>query len=208
MTILAIESSTPHASLALWIDGEVIWKSEFVSERAHNSHVFAPLEEALAICDRQIDLIAVGIGPGSYGGVRVGIAVANGFALALGATTLGISSLEAIGNADDYAVIGDARRKSFFLARVTGGKLLGEPALLTKEGLADDLTGLGQNDVPIFTSDPKLAGEYSAAVLAYPEATRLAEIASELPPDEAEVLASRPLQPHYLRAPYITVSKK
>ena len=174
MTILAIESSTPHASLVLWKDGEVIWKSEFTSDRAHNAHIFAPLKEALAICDRQIDLIAVGIGPGSYGGVRVGIAVANGFALALNARTVGISSLEAIGETEDYAVIGDARRKSFFLARVRGSRLQAEPALLTEEGLVADLTGLGQNGVPVFTSDPKLAEKYSGPVLAFPSASRLA----------------------------------
>ena len=208
MTILAIESSTPHASLALWKDGDVVWESEFTSERAHNSRIFAPLEEALSLCDRQLDVIVVGIGPGSYGGVRVGIAVANGFALALGAKTIGVSSLEAIGDTNDYAVIGDARRKSFFLARVTGNKLQGEPELLAEEGLVAGLRGLDQDGVPVCTSDPKLSEQHPAAQLAYPAARRLAMIAAEMTEDEIASAAQKLLQPHYLRAPYITVPKK
>ena len=207
-TILAIESSTPHASLALWRDGEIVWDSAFTSDRAHNSHIFEPLEAGLETCGRAIDLVVVGIGPGSYGGVRVGIAVANGLALALGSKTIGWSSLESMSGEPDFAVIGDARRKSFFLARIRNGKQEEEPALLTEQGLIDDLTLLNRKGVPLFTSDPALAESHAAVVLVWPSAVHLAQIAAELTPEEIAALESKPLEPHYLRAPYITTPKQ
>ena len=206
MTILAIECSTPHASLALWRDGAVVWEAAFTSERAHNSRIFAPLEEGLTHCDRHLDWIAVGVGPGSYGGVRVGIAAANGFALSLGADALGVSSLEAFNDSDDYRVIGDARRQSFFVARVIGGVLEGEPKLVSR----DELMVLceGPQQAPIFTSDPSLAGAFPGVGLAFPTARRLAESTSRRTTEELSAAAERPLEPHYLRAPYITKPKK
>jgi len=206
MTILAIECSTPHASLAIWRDGSLFWEAAFTSERAHNARIFAPLEEGLEQCGRQLDWIAVGVGPGSYGGVRVGIAVANGFALALGAGVLGVSSLEAIDDGDDYRVIGDARRKSFFVGHVVGGVLEEEPDLVSGDELAAAFEIGGQT--PIFTSDRNVADEFPAVRLAFPAACRLAENTSRKTNEELSRIAERPLEPHYLRAPYITTPKK
>jgi tRNA A37 threonylcarbamoyladenosine modification protein TsaB len=49
--ILGIETSTPHASLALWDPavGSVVWEQTFSSDRAHNSVIFEPLREALEV---------------------------------------------------------------------------------------------------------------------------------------------------------------
>lgn len=206
MTILAIECSTPHASLAIWHEGAVIWETAFTSERAHNSRIFAPLEEGLEQCGRQLDWIAVGVGPGSYGGVRVGIAVANGFALALGAKTLGVSSLEAIADAEDYRVIGDARRKTYFVAQVAGGDLQGEPDLVP----TDELKGIlhdNESD-PVFSSDPKMVDAFPGVRFACPGASSLANIVARMTHEQRDSRAEQPLEPHYLRAPYITTPKK
>lgn len=208
--ILAIETSTPRASLALFDEsgGGVIWERSFTSDRAHNSMIFEPLEEGLERCGRAIDRIVVGRGPGSYGGVRVGIAVANGLSLALGAPAAGLSSLEAMDlAAADYAVIGDARRASFFLARVESGKLRGEPDLLIEQGLVADLTLLRQRGLPVVTAEEAVAERFGAA-LVYPVAGKLAAVAAEWPRAKFEALAEQPLEPHYLRAPYITMPKK
>src|SRR5690349_3926881 len=75
MEILAIESSAPRGSLALWRDGRLVEVQEFQSERAHNSVLFAPLNAVLHQSEA-LDLIVCGTGPGSYSGVRVGIAAA------------------------------------------------------------------------------------------------------------------------------------
>ena len=71
MTILALETSTSQASLAVWRDGEVVREWSFCSERSHNSLLFAPLREAWAVAEP--DLMVVGTGPGSYAGVRVAL---------------------------------------------------------------------------------------------------------------------------------------
>ena len=208
--LLAIESSTPRASLALFDRkaADVVWSREFTSERAHNALIFAPLAEALDYCDRQIDLIAVGRGPGSYGGVRVGIAVAHGLGLALGAPVIGLSSLLAMDpTATDYAVIGDARRQTWFVARIAAGALAAEPELLTEQGLIADLTLLHRDGVPVFTADPALAAAHPGVRHALPDARLLARRAAALAADAIAPLADQPLEPHYLRAPYITTPK-
>lgn len=205
--LLAIESSTPRASLALYdpATGEVAWRSEFTSERAHNALIFAPLAEALDRCQRRLDLIAVGRGPGSYGGVRVGIAVAHGLSLALGAPAVGLSSLEAMGSGEsNYAVIGDARRQTWFVARVESGTLRGEPRLTDQQGLIDELTLLHRNGNPVYSADPNLAAAHPGVLHAVPDAARLARRAASLDAVEVAALAAEPLEPHYLRAPYIT----
>src|SRR5436190_478423 len=68
--------------------------------------------------------IIVGLGPGSYAGVRIAIATALGLRSATGAKLTGIPSICALDvETADYCVIGDARRQSFFFARVAAGKL-------------------------------------------------------------------------------------
>lgn len=207
--LLAIESSTPRASLALYDQEaeQVIWSRDFSSERAHNAVIFAPLAEALDRCGRKLDLIAVGRGPGSYGGVRVGIAVAQGLSLALGAPAIGLSSLEAMGAPESScAVIGDARRQSWFVARIEQETLAGEPLLLDREGLLAELNQLRHDGVPILTADAALAAEFSPyhVVFRDPGAEWLARRAAALDPSAIARLAAEPLEPHYLRPPHIT----
>lgn len=205
--ILAIESSVPKASLALFDRGKnaAVWTRRFTSQRAHNAVIFEPLEEALAVSGRSLELIVIGRGPGSYGGVRVGIAVAHGLSLALGAPVIGISSLEAMdADAETYAVIGDARQQSFFVARIESGRLVAEPDLVTKEGLVADLTLLSERQVPVLTADPALAAAHGTVGHALPTAARLAARAARLDREAIARLADQPLEPHYLRAPYIT----
>src|SRR6056297_2108198 len=134
--ILAIETSTTHASLALVnsVDGPVVRECRFVSERAHNAVIFEPVTDLLADHGGDLEGIAVGLGPGSYGGVRVGIAVANGLSLVLGIPVVGISSLEAWEtDSSNCTVLGDARRQTFFRAEIREGELQGESQLLPEE---------------------------------------------------------------------------
>ena len=84
--ILALETSTRRASLAVvsGSDGELCWEAAFETDRSHNSKIFDPVQEALDRFGDALTAIAVGIGPGSYGGIRVGIAVANGLSVSRG----------------------------------------------------------------------------------------------------------------------------
>ena len=207
--ILGIETSTPHASLALVAPdaNEPVWESSFETERAHNAVIFDPVQEVIGRFKREITGIAVGVGPGSYGGVRVGIAVANGLSLVLNVPIVGVSSLEAWESEEEnYTVLGDARRKSFFVARIVGHTLQGEPDLMSEE---EAVSLIGESETReggrFFTADRKVAEMIPAVSLSHPAARLVASRASRLS-DEVWA-AEATLEPHYLRAPYITIPK-
>lgn len=206
--ILGIETSTPRASLALYDRDadKVLWSHDFTTERAHNAVIFEPVSEMLEHYRDQLTGIVVGVGPGSYSGVRVGIAVANGLGLSLGVPTMGRSSLEAWDLSEDtYAVISDARRKSYAVAEVVDRRVMGEPDLVDAEGLEAKLSEFASSGIPRYSADAKVVETFVGLSLAHPDAVQIAKRAGELSPENwLEV----PLEPHYLRAPYITSPKQ
>lgn len=202
---LAIETSSPQASLALFDPGthQTVWSDRFFADRSHNSRIFGPVSEALEVSEHSLERILVGTGPGSYSGIRVGISVANGLEIALGAQTAGISSFTAIDpDLSDYLVAGDARRQTLFIARVTDGKLAGEPDLMDGAEFADRLDRTG--DLPIFTVDESIAKNYPGVEQRLPDAIHFARQFERF----SEIHDGRPIEPHYLRPPYITQAKK
>ena len=199
--ILAIESSTPHASLALLdpASGSLELERAFSSDRAHNSVIFSPLQDMLAaLGDRPLSGIVLGTGPGSYSGIRVGIAVAAALGLARSCPVIGLPSIVAL--ARDALVVGDARRQSFYTAEVRGHRLIGEPELGAAEPF---LSRIAASDLPVLTTDA-VAPVGSNARVVTPQAADLARLAAGLSPEDWRAMASVPLEPLYLRAPYIT----
>lgn len=201
--VLAIECSTPRASLAVVADGVVRFEGGFESDRHHNALLFAPLQEAIeALEGASLDEIVVGTGPGSYSGTRVGIAAGQGVGMVHGCPVVGLSSLVALG-LDEGLVIGDARRGSAWWARLGAG--LPQPQLVD----ATDLSPLIDGPVHALEDLSRLGlGEDVEVRAAIPKATALA--AAWLGLDEAtrETLRSEPPQPAYLRPPHITEAKK
>jgi tRNA threonylcarbamoyl adenosine modification protein YeaZ len=205
--ILALETSTRRASLAVYDreSGRIVDGADFTTDRAHNAAIFAPLERLVAAHRDQLDGIVVGLGPGSYGGVRVGIAVANGLSVAMGLPLIGGNSLEAWETADDsYLVVGDARRGSCFVAVVRDRKLQGEPELVDDADLDRFLAPLRAEGLAVHTCDAKVVEGVAGAILSYPEAGHLAARYRDA---DLNGIAQTALEPVYLRAPYITVPK-
>jgi len=203
--ILGIETSTPRATLVLrdLATGTIVWRREFTTDRAHNAVIFSPLEEMLDQYRSELSGIVVGLGPGSYSGIRVGIAVANGLGLALGIPTVGVSSLEAWDvDADSHVILGDARRRSFFVAEVADRTLIDEPQLIDADKIEAALSPLRDRGLQCFTADRRVTEMVENVELAFPLAERLPLTSPENWP------ANVPLEPHYLRAPYITMPKK
>ncbi|MGB6223726.1 tRNA (adenosine(37)-N6)-threonylcarbamoyltransferase complex dimerization subunit type 1 TsaB [Haloferula sp.] len=204
--ILAIESSTPRASLALLRESRVIFERSFESDRNHNAAMFAPLQEALAALESEsLDAVIIGTGPGSYSGTRVGIAAGQGVAMVHACPAVGLSSLLAAGVAEGVAV-GDARRGSAWWAEITPGKLP-QPAMLPTEALEEQLVGTGQ----IFTFEDleklSLPNEITVQRL-QPNAVLLAEAWLDLPQAARDELSNVPPQPAYLRPPHVTAAKQ
>ncbi len=98
MKLLALETCTEACSIALWIDGELHERHE-VAPRQHAELALPWAESLLAeagIAKSQLDVIAVGRGPGAFTGVRLGVALAQGIALGLDRPVVPISTLAAL----------------------------------------------------------------------------------------------------------------
>ncbi|BCX47964.1 tRNA threonylcarbamoyl adenosine modification protein YeaZ [Haloferula helveola] len=202
-SLLAIESSTPRASLVLWRDGEVVFEGGFESDRHHNALLFAPLRQAIEILgESRLDEVIVGTGPGSYSGTRVGIAAGQGVGLVHDCPVVGLSSLLALGFAEG-TVVGDARRGSGWWAEIGDG--LPDPQLAE----AAELPGLVPGEVFALEDLGKLGLPPEIEVRpAQPTARRLVEAWLALDEPTRAPLRAEPPQPAYLRPPHITEAKK
>ena len=119
MLILAFDTATPVASVAVVRDGEVLGE-----RRSQAIRVLADADQVLreaALGPDVLDALAIGIGPGSFTGIRIGLAAARGLALALDLPVAGISTLDALaaGAPGAVAVI-DARRQEVFAEGADG----------------------------------------------------------------------------------------
>jgi tRNA threonylcarbamoyladenosine biosynthesis protein TsaB len=208
MKILAIELSTAGGSLA-WSNGDVDASTalrtslvrEWPNNRKNSGAFFENLDNATRKCGAP-DVIVVGLGPGSYAGTRIAISAAIGLQISSGARLIGFPSICAIESAKaDYCVIGDARRQSFFFARISANELMEGPDLFSEEGLKRKLASLG-NDTPIFCSES--LPQFLEATVRYPSAHLLARLAQ----DPNRNFKLPPLEPMYLRDPHITMPKK
>lgn len=124
MTILALEFSSEQRSVAVARGTTVL--AGVTEAGARRTAAFDLIERTLAQANlerEEIEAIAVGLGPGSYTGVRAAIALAQGWQLACGARTTGVSSVAAIAAAAQAEkvlgrvnVVVDAQREEFYLA--------------------------------------------------------------------------------------------
>ena len=201
-TTLAIETSTHQGSVAVLHEGQIAFSESCGAGRSHSSLLFSVLERALRAVPEgaRIDQIAVGLGPGSYAGVRIAIAAATGFALATKAELVGLPSIVALGEGE-YVALGDARRESYYFALVRDGECVEGPLLLSAEELAQKLA---RCPVPVVASEELGAVIPGAIEFRYPCAERLARLAAA----GRSIMARGDLQPIYLREPHITTAKK
>ena len=99
MLILALDTTTSAGSCALMRDGRLVREEASDASQPQASRLpgeLAALLEREAVALRQVDVLAVGVGPGSFTGLRVGIAAMQGLALALGRPLIGVSALDAL----------------------------------------------------------------------------------------------------------------
>jgi tRNA threonylcarbamoyl adenosine modification protein YeaZ len=198
MKTLALELSSARGSLA-WSDGTAEpFVREFPNDRKHSGLFF----ENLQLCLQRFgapDRIVVGLGPGSYAGTRIAIATATGLQATNDAELIGFPSLAALETeAEQYDVIGDARRQSFFYAHVSGRRCVSGPLLCTQEELGERLASVRY---PVFSMETLVA--FPHAVVAYPSALVLAQMVAT----HADSGMHAPLEPIYLREPHITQPK-
>jgi tRNA threonylcarbamoyl adenosine modification protein YeaZ len=128
--VLAIDTSTSRTSVAIIEDAKVLYSGFRDGATAHGPSLPALVQEALSISD--VDEVVVGMGPGPFTGLRVGIAFAQSFALARQIPVRGVCSLDAIAaqiKENDFIITVDARRKEVYWARYTNGVRISDPAV-------------------------------------------------------------------------------
>ena len=127
---LVIDTSTNRTVVGVINDGKLIWSGHRDGATAHGPSL--PLLVAEAIEQHSIDQVIVGMGPGPFTGLRVGIAFAHTFARARKIEVIGVCSIDAIAAHIDeieFIVATDARRKEWYWAHYTHGIRIGEPAV-------------------------------------------------------------------------------
>ncbi len=151
MRILAFESSAKSAAVALLQDGDLLGEYYQNGGQTHSRTLMKMAVDLIANCDlteQDIDAVAVAAGPGSFTGVRIGVAAAKGFAWARELPCYGVSTLEAMAMAAAHmdglvCAAMDARRSQvyngLFLAK--DGKLTrySEDRAIALEELAEEL---------------------------------------------------------------------
>ncbi len=197
MKILALELSTARGSLA-WLDADVELAREWANDRKNSAAPFENLDHVTKQFGAP-EVIVVGLGPGSYAGTRIAISAAIGLQVSSRARLIGFPSICAMESAE-YCVIGDARRKTFFFARIRANELVEGPTLFTEEELKSKLATM-EADMPIFCSES--LPQFPNAVTCYPSALVLARLAQRAQGS----FSLPPLEPIYLREPHITMPK-
>lgn len=125
--LLALETATNTCGAALLVDGVVVSDAHIHRPRIHARHLTPLAEQVLergGTSAQELDAVAVSKGPGSYTGLRIGVSTAKGFAMATGASLIGVPTLEALAatvlpyaaDEDIICALLDARRDEVYAA--------------------------------------------------------------------------------------------
>ena len=216
MTILALEFSSPQRSVAVAHGGRVLGEvietgaglrpdqeAGTSSRQSGATQAFGMIEAVLreAKLEReQIEILAVGLGPGSYTGIRVALSIAQGWQLARGAKLVGVSSVDCLAaQARAERIFGrvnvmvDAQRNEFYLSTyeisADGWNAIGPLRILTA-GEIQSRAGAGE-----ILIGPEMTRWFPCGRTIFPRAATLARLAVE----RDDFVAGEKLEPIYLR---------
>jgi len=138
-TILAIDTATDRTTVGIVKDGVVVAEKHHDDPLAHGE-ILPQLVAHVLATENTIDVVAVGMGPGPFTGLRVGIAFAQSFATARQIPWHGVDSLQALAwmqGEPEFVVAIDARRREFFVQHYRAGALLAPTRIVQREELAE-----------------------------------------------------------------------
>ena len=147
MKILSVSTATNFLTISLNEDEKVIKQVEEKDQRNHSEHLDPMIDKLLKDCNlslKQIDRLAVAIGPGSYTGLRIGITTMKMFASILNKEIVGISTLQALAankQAADSLTLAclDARNNNFFAGAYVNGEAVIADGHYSFEALLEEL---------------------------------------------------------------------
>ncbi|MFZ4484160.1 MAG: tRNA (adenosine(37)-N6)-threonylcarbamoyltransferase complex dimerization subunit type 1 TsaB [Chthoniobacterales bacterium] len=198
MKILALETSTGQDTVAVADDAVIVAERSLSAPRGRGAQLY-PLLAELRPWWKGADRLALGLGPGSYNGLRAACALAEAFQLALALEVVTAPSPCLLDVPEtNYRVVGDARGGQVFFAEVAGRRLVEPVRLLPRDDFFRETTNDG--GAPVYRVG-RLEGAEELP-LAVPSARVLALLAPELSPSSPESI-----QPIYLKPPHITLSR-
>jgi tRNA threonylcarbamoyladenosine biosynthesis protein TsaB len=214
--IAAVDTSSALGSVALFENGVLVAEDSAGASSAHGESLLPRLDATfrrVGWTPRDVARWGVGIGPGSFTGVRIGVATVKGIAIATGAEIVGVTSLEAIADGfdDDVATASlvFAMKGEIFISVVRRGTVLVPPEHRRIEAVAERLAGLGLARLRVVGEAARLVDWGGAAVEIVnepphdvPRASVVACIAARRAPSHVDAL-----EPLYVRAPDITKPK-
>ena len=216
MNVLAFDCSTQACSVAVRFAGRPVVSRQVLMARGQSEALMPMVIDAMAeagVAWADLALVGVTVGPGTFTGVRIGLAAARGMALAGTLPVAGVTTTEAVA----HAVPATERRGRTLLVAIDGKR-----ADLFLQAFAEDLTPLGE---PMALLPEEAARQFAGALLLAGDA---ADRISALRPDaavsrcggvpdpavlaalaESRFLAGRALPPNplYLRPPDVTLPK-
>lgn len=216
MNIMAIDTSGPACSVAVSDHHGLCYEARAVNKLTHSKNLMPMVEEALQKSGKQLadlDLLACVVGPGSFTGVRIGVAVCQGMARGLSLSCVAVNALEAMAYSamELDAVIcpmRDARAGQVYAAAFCNGKRLMQDQALPLSEYLQSLPSLGQRFV--FLGDGLLPHQ-EQIVSTLKDKARLAPFYLALPGaaaacalalrDRDQAVPPQQLLPLYLRKP-------
>jgi tRNA threonylcarbamoyladenosine biosynthesis protein TsaB len=201
--ILALDTCLTACSAAI-LDGETVLAARSEAMPRGHQERLAPLVRELAVEAgvgfRDLTRVGVTVGPGSFTGLRVGIAFAKGMAAALDIPVVGVGTLEAMafGRPGFVAAAIDARRDQLYLQLFGDGAALTAPDAVTLQTAAARIAEVWPGGLATFIGSgaPLLEGILAGAVIETPDGPDPVAIARL-----AARAAVKPVRPLYLRAP-------
>ena len=212
LPILALDAAGPACSAALWRDGAIAAHRRRPMQRGHAEALMPLLMELLAAAGigfAGLGQIAVGVGPGSFTGIRIALAAARGIGLAADLPVVGVDSFSAVAAAlpqpprpgEALLIVIDSKREALFGQYYDDALApLGEPHVLSPDALLARrppgpllIAGDGAALLPVAAEARVAEGEQAVDAIAI---ARLA----------ASGKALRAPRPLYLRAPDVTLA--
>jgi tRNA threonylcarbamoyladenosine biosynthesis protein TsaB len=196
--LLAFDTATPHVTVALHDGASVVATFESSESMRHGEMLAPGIEHVLSsagVSASALTGIAVGVGPGPFTGLRVGLVTARTLAFARGIPVHGVCSLDILAaeaidaGLSEFVVATDARRKEVYLASYAGGGRVHGPEVLKPEDAATAVTVVGRGGALYPEHFPNTAAPE------HPSAAALCDVVLR---QRFEILPPEPL---YLRRP-------
>lgn len=207
MNILALDSALGACSAAV-LSGGAVRARAYAAMQTGQAEALMPMAERVmaesGLAFGELDAVAATVGPGTFTGVRIGLAAARGLALALRIPGIGVTTLEAVwrgARASRRVLVALECKRHELAVQLFGpaGESLSAPALLAPEALAfDPPFALAGDGAPRAAAQLKCAEILDVPPL--PDAAVVAALAAE----RLGAKADAPLRPLYLRAPDTT----